>query len=109
MAFIVAVVFVVVLKEGCRGLTQAHTCKSVLTIIDKVSNFPELFCSHSKSAVHVGLQLEKAWLSCHPRPIYEIYGHCSEFVGIGFQNVLRRHNIRGHPTTVNKYKGKRNL
>ena len=71
-----------------------------LTIIDTVTNLPELIRISNKSAAHVGLQLENAWLSRYPRPQEIIYDQGSEFLGTGFQRVLTRHHIRRQPTTV---------
>ena len=41
---------------------------NALTIVDTVTNLVELICVSNKSAAHVGLQLENAWVSCYPRP-----------------------------------------
>ena len=71
-----------------------------LTIIDTVTNLAELIRIHNKSAAHVGLQLENAWLSRYPRPQYIIYDQGSEFLGEGFQRVVERHDIEPHATSV---------
>jgi hypothetical protein len=71
-----------------------------LTIVDTVTNLPELIRLSNKTAAHVGLQLENAWLSRYPRPMHVIYDQGSEFLGSGFQHVLQRHNIHGRATTV---------
>ena len=71
-----------------------------LTIIDTVTNLPELIRISNKSAAHVGLQLENAWLSRYPRPQEIIFDQGSEFLGAGFQRILDRHHIRKNPTTV---------
>ena len=56
-----------------------------LSIIDTVTNLPELVRINTKSAAHVGLQLENAWLSHYPRPQDIIFDQGSEFLGLGFQ------------------------
>ena len=71
-----------------------------LSIIDIVTNLPELVCISSKSAIHVGLQLENTWLLRYPHPQDIIFDQGPEFLGISFQRVLERHHIRKHPTTV---------
>ena len=71
-----------------------------LTIIDTTTNLAELIRIHNKSAAHVGLQLENAWLSRYPRPEFIIYDQGSEFLGEGFQRIIERHRIHPHPTSV---------
>ena len=76
-----------------------------LSIIDIVTNLPELVRINSKSAAHVGLQLENAWLSRYPRPQDIIFDQGSEFLGLGFQRVLEHHHIHKHPSTVKNPQG----
>ena len=73
---------------------------NALTIVDTVTNLVELICVSNKSAAHVGLQLENAWLSRYPQPRFIIHDPGPEFMGQGFQRVLDRHRIHGHLTTV---------
>ena len=70
----------------CVNDHQVSFC--ALSIIDTVTNLPELVRINSKSAAHVGLQLENAWLSRYPRPQDIIFDQGSEFLGLGFQRVL---------------------
>ena len=55
-----------------------------LSIMDTVTNLPELVRISSKSAAHVGLQLENTWLSRYPRPQDIIFEQGPEFLGLGF-------------------------
>ena len=55
---------------------------------------------YNKTAAHVGLQLENAWLSRYPRPIECIFDQGNEFIGAGFIDVLQRHYIHPRPTTT---------
>ena len=55
-----------------------------LSIIDTVTNLPELVRINTKSAAHVGLQLENAWLSRYQRPQDIIFDQGSEYLGLGF-------------------------
>ena len=71
-----------------------------LTVIDTSTNLAELIRIGNKTAAHVGLQLENAWLSRYPSPQFIIYDQGSEFLGEGFQRVIERHRIRPHATTV---------
>jgi transposase InsO family protein len=71
-----------------------------LTIIDTVTNWPEIISIYSKHSSHVGLQLENAWLSRYPRPSRIIYDQGTEFTGWAFQRLINRHGIHGVPTTV---------
>jgi transposase InsO family protein len=71
-----------------------------LTIIDTVTNWPEIILIYSKHSSHVGLQLENAWLSRYPRPSRIIYDQGTEFTGWAFQRLINRHGIHGVPTTV---------
>ena len=71
-----------------------------LTVIDTCTNFPELIRINSKSAAHVALQLENAWLTRYPSPVRCIFDQGPEFIGRDFQDCLRRHSIHRHPTTI---------
>jgi hypothetical protein len=44
---------------------QEHVFKA-LTIIDTVTNFPEIIRIDSKSSAYIAQQFENAWLSCYP-------------------------------------------
>jgi len=44
--------------------------------------------------------LENTWLSRYPRPMHCIFDQGGEFTGAGFQQVLHRHGIQPHPTSV---------
>ena len=81
-------------------MNEMNLMLNALSIIDTVTNLAELICIPSKSAAHVGLQLENTWLSRYPRPQFLIHDQGPEFMGDGFQAVLRRHRIHNHPTTV---------
>ena len=81
-------------------INDRHIVFNALTVIDIATNLAELIRVMSKSAAHVGLQLENAWLSRYPSPVRIIYDQGPEFKGQGFQAVLRNHNIRKRPTTV---------
>ena len=59
-----------------------------LTIIDTVTNYCEIIRINNKTAAHVGLQFENAWLSRYPRPLKCIFDQGKEFTGEGFQRVL---------------------
>jgi len=71
-----------------------------LTVIDTVTNLCEIIRIHNKTAAHVALQFENAWLSRYPRPIECIFDQGGEFIGQAFQQVLQTHGIQPKPTTV---------
>jgi transposase InsO family protein len=71
-----------------------------LTIIDHVSNFPDLIRMHNKTAGHVGLQFENLWLSQYPRPIRCIHDWGTEFMGVDFRRVLQCFGIKDVPTSI---------
>ncbi|KAL7568657.1 hypothetical protein ACA910_021659 [Epithemia clementina (nom. ined.)] len=71
-----------------------------LTIIDTVTNLCKLICINDKTARHVGLQLENAWLSRYPRPVRCLFDQGGEFIGQGFSQVLRNHGIKPVPLTA---------
>jgi hypothetical protein len=71
-----------------------------LTIIDPVTNFVEIIRIHNKTAKHVGLQLENAWLSRYPCPTRCVYDQGGEFTGSEFKAVLTRHGIKNVPLTA---------
>jgi hypothetical protein len=71
-----------------------------LTIIDTVTNYCELIRINNKSARHVALQLENAWLSRYPRPVRCLFDQGGEFIGHDFVRVLHNHGITPVPLTV---------
>ena len=75
-----------------------------LTIIDTVTNYPEIIRIHNKTAAHVALQFGNAWLSCYPHPIRCIFDQGPEFIGSAFQNMLILHGIKPVPTTIKNHK-----
>jgi len=71
-----------------------------LTIIDTVTNFCEIVRITNKQSAYIGQMLENTWLSRYPRPMHCIFDQGGEFTGAGFQQVLHRHGIEPHPTSV---------
>jgi transposase InsO family protein len=68
-----------------------------LTCIDVVTNYCEIIRVNNKSSLHIGTQFENQWLARYLRPIECIYNQGGEFLGQGFQDVLRKHNICSRP------------
>jgi transposase InsO family protein len=68
-----------------------------LTCIDVVTNYCEIIRVNDKSSLHIGTQFENQWLARYLRPIECIYNQGGEFLGQGFQDVLRKHNICSRP------------
>jgi hypothetical protein len=74
---------------------------SALTIIDPVTNLVEIVRIASKSAQHVGMQLENAWLSRYPRPMRCVHDQGGEFIGRAFSRIIQDDNgVKLVPTTV---------
>ena len=73
---------------------------NALTIIDQVTNFPEIIRLYNKTAAHAGTQLYNSWLSRYPRPVKCIFDQGSEFIEQGFQQVQQNHRIKPVPTSV---------
>ncbi|KAL7562592.1 hypothetical protein ACA910_015462 [Epithemia clementina (nom. ined.)] len=71
-----------------------------LTLIDTVTNLCELIRINDKTARHVGLQLENAWLSRYFRPVRCLFDQGGEFIGQGFAQILRNHGIKPVPLTA---------
>jgi hypothetical protein len=71
-----------------------------LTIIDTVTNYCEIVRITNKRAAYIGRLFENTWLSRYPRPLECIFDQGTEFVGDGFQQILKRHGIHSNPTTV---------
>ena len=71
-----------------------------LTIIDIVTNYPEIIRIDNKNAFYIATQLENAWLSRYPRPMRIIFDQGSEFIGREFQQVILKHGIQPVPTSV---------
>jgi hypothetical protein len=65
-----------------------------------VTNYPEIIRIDNKSAAHVAQQFENAWLSRYPRPVRVIFDQGPEFKGDAFAQMLRRHGVHPHPTSV---------
>ena len=64
-----------------------------LTIVDVVTTYCEIVRLDNKTADHVGWQFEHQWLACYPRPDEVISDQGPEFIGEGFQRILRKHGI----------------
>jgi transposase InsO family protein len=73
---------------------------TALTIIDTVTTYCEVIPLRNKTAEHVGLQLENQWLARYPKPTRCVYDQGNEFLGEGFQKVLRRHGVKAAASTV---------
>ena len=67
------------------NVNEVNLMVNALSIINTVANLAELIRISSKSAAHVGLQLENAWLSRYPRPQFLIHDQGPEFQGDGLQ------------------------
>ena len=80
-----------------QGIEHTFTA---LSIIDTVTNYPELVRIENKTAEHIGMLFENTWLSRYPRPMQCIYDQGSEFLGSGFRAVLDRHFIRHNPAAT---------
>jgi hypothetical protein len=70
-----------------------------LTIINTVSNYPEIIRLNNKTTEHVANQFENNWLARYPKPNQVIFDPGSEFKG-AFREMLVRHNILPAPTGV---------
>ena len=70
-----------------------------LTIIDTVTNLAEIVRTQNTTAQHTAQRFEMAWLSRYPRPMQCIYDQGPEF-SYHFQQMLNRHGIEKHPTSV---------
>ena len=71
-----------------------------LTCIDPVTNLVELVRIQNKTAAYVGMKFENEWLARYPNPTKCIFDQGREFIGDGFQRVLRRNGIKPAATTV---------
>ncbi|KAL7568790.1 hypothetical protein ACA910_007210 [Epithemia clementina (nom. ined.)] len=80
---------------------QNHTYTfHALTMIDTVTNFPEVTWIDNKSTAPVGQKFENEWLSRYPRPMVCIYDQGNKFLGFCFQQVLHQYNITPRVLTV---------
>jgi transposase InsO family protein len=73
---------------------------TAITIVDNVTTYCEIQVMRNKTAAHAGWQLENQWLARYPMPSRCIFDQGNEFLGEGFQAVLRRHHIKPVPATV---------
>ena len=78
---------------------QEHVFKA-LTILDTVTNFPEIIHIDSKSSAYIAQQFENAWLSRYPQPVHVICDQGPEFKGEPFSQMLQCHGIHMIPTSV---------
>jgi transposase InsO family protein len=73
---------------------------NALTVIDTVTNYPEVIRITNKLSAHIATQFENAWLCRYPCPRFVIYDQGGEFTGPEFQQVLKRHGIHGRQSTA---------
>jgi len=71
-----------------------------LTIIDTVTNLPEIARVDNKTSPHCARKFEITWLTRYPRPMRCIYDQGGEFIGRAFTAMLALHGIKRVPTTV---------
>ena len=80
---------------------QGNSVKfNALTMIDTVTNFVELQRVESMAARSAALAFETGWLFRYPRPVRLIHDQGTEFMGEGFQALLRQWGIRNAPIGV---------
>ena len=73
---------------------------NALTCIDPVTNLVELIRIDNKKSAYIGMKFENEWLARYPNPTKCIFDQGPEFIGDGFQRVLRRNGIKPAATTV---------
>ena len=71
-----------------------------LTMIDRVTSWPEFAIAHDASAIHNAILFDKNWLCRYPRPLQVIHDNGSEFIGQEFQEMLHSYGITIKPTSV---------
>jgi transposase InsO family protein len=76
-----------------------------LTIIDMVTNFPEVVRLESTDSRHVAMQFRNVWLCRYPKPMTCTYDQGTEFTGWAFQAMLRQFHIKGKPATAKNPQG----
>jgi transposase InsO family protein len=65
-----------------------------LTVIDTVTNFPEIIRVQNKMPSHVAHHFRNVWLCRYPKPETCISDQGGEFLGREFRQMLARYNIR---------------
>jgi len=73
---------------------------TALTIVDTVTTYCEVVLLRNKTAKHVGYQFETQWLNRYPKPTKCVFDQGNEFLGEGFQAVLRRRGVKPSASTV---------
>ena len=71
-----------------------------LTMIDTVTNYVELQQVEGTAAKAAAQAFETGWLFRYPRPVRLIHDQGTEFMGEGFQALLRQWGIRNAPIGV---------
>ncbi len=71
-----------------------------LTMIDTVTNYVELQRVEGTAARAAAQAFETGWLFCYPRPVRLIHDQGTEFMGEGFQALLRQWGNRNAPIGV---------
>jgi transposase InsO family protein len=71
-----------------------------LTVIDTVTNYPEIIRIRNKSTEEVITQFENAWLSRYPKPRYVIYDQGPEFKSYEFHRFLAKLGIDRRRSSV---------
>lgn len=71
-----------------------------LTIIDKVTGWPEFIAIQKKSSYHIALLFDSEWLCHNPRPARVVYDNGNDFVGQEFQEMLESYGIKPVTMTI---------
>ena len=76
-----------------------------LTMVDKVTNWPEVAAVKTKSSLEVSQVFDQEWLCRYPRPYRCIHDNGSEFLGLEFQKLLSSYGILSQATAVKTPRG----
>ena len=71
-----------------------------LTMIDITSTLSETVRIENKTSTHMAMMFENHWLARYPRPTRCLHDQGTEFMGMGFQNMLHLNGIQSVPTSV---------
>ena len=72
----------------------------MITIIDHVTDYPELLPIHNETLELIAKKLGMVWFYRYPRCKDITHGNEGEFVGEPFQKLFHSHGVKSTPTKV---------
>ena len=69
-------------------------------MINEGSGWPEIAPIQNNYAEEIAKLVDDYWFNRYPRPLYCLHDNGGEFIGEGFEEMLKSYGVQSQPTTV---------